>query len=84
MLPYTEIYVGDELIKFEMDTIPQKGEIEAVRPREIAEQAQDAFEQAMHAARASAEKFVQMARSLSQKPSKVKIEFGLKLVLCQL
>ena len=79
MLPYTEICVGDEVIKIEIDTTPEQGEVEAARPREIAEHAQDAFEQAIHTARASAEKFIQMAKSLSQKPSKVEIEFGLKL-----
>lgn len=79
MLPYAEICVGDDVIKIEIDTTPKQGEVEAVRPREIAEHAQDAFDQAMHAAQASAEKFIQMVKNLSQKPSKVEIEFGLKL-----
>ena len=79
MLPYTEIRVGNDVIKIEIDATLQQGEIEAGRAREIVEHAQDAFEQAMQTARASAEKFIEMANGLSQKSSKVKIEFGLKL-----
>jgi hypothetical protein len=79
MLPYTEVKVGDDIIRVELESIPIRGEVEAARVEEITEQAQDAFNQAMKAARVSAERFVRMFKHLSEKPSKVEVEFGLKL-----
>ena len=58
---------------------PEGGTVRVARPGDIAEKAQQTFEQAMSGIRPAAESIIDRLRSLSDPPDQVNVEFALKL-----
>ena len=79
MLQYIDIQEGDEIIRVEVDSTLPRGEVEAAAVKELVKQTRDTLSQAITVVRVSAETFIKMINCLSDKPSKVEVEFGLKL-----
>ncbi len=66
-------------IVVEVDEEPPAGAVRASRSDEVVDRAQETFEAALSMVRPAAEVLVARLRDLSDQPSEVSVEFGVKL-----
>ncbi len=61
------------------ETITRGGVVKAARPGEVADKAQDTFEDALDKIKPAAQAIIDKLRALSDAPDEIDVEFGIKL-----